>query len=151
MRNSNIGCLSIIALVVVIGFVWQAVLYIGMPVGLICGLGAFFAYRKASADGQGNTDYKFKLFIGGAASIALFVASAAGNFFSDDGLFTRAKSGAVASPEDNYGQIDMSDPHDRAIGAVVHHCDQGWRQEYLSYEDCVQGKTMRERMLEADK
>lgn len=151
MRNSNVGCFGLIALLIVIGLVWNVILYVGMPVGLIGGLVATYAYRKATAEGHGHTDYKFRLLIVGAASIVLFVASAAGNFFTDDGPFGRKGSDTVARSELPDGQIDLNDPQDRAIGAVVHHCDQGWRREYLSYEDCVQGKTMRERMLEADK
>jgi len=151
MRNSNVGCFGLIALLIVIGLVWNVILYVGMPIGLLGGLVAYVAYRKASEVDEGGTDYKLKLLILGAASASLFVASAAGNYFTNDGPFSRTSSDSVARSDLPDGQIDLSDPQDRAIGAVVHHCDQGWRREYLSYEDCVQGKTMRERMLEADK
>lgn len=150
MRNSNVGCFGLLALLIVIAFVWQAILYVGMPIGLIGGLVAYFAYRKAIATEEGNTDYKLGLLIFGAASMLLFIASAAGNYFTNDGPFSRENSEAVTRSAQSDGQLDLNDPKDRAIGAVVHHCDQGWRREYLSYEDCVQGKTMRERMLQAD-
>lgn len=149
MRNSNFGCIGLIALLIVIGLVWNAILYVGMPVGLIGGLGALVAYRKATSEGQGNTDYKFKLFILGAASIVLFIASAAGNFFTADGPLSRKTSTAVAESDKLYGQLDLSDPKDRAIAAEVHHCSEGWAQKYLTYEDCLAGKTMNERMLTA--
>lgn len=149
MRNSNVGCFGLIALLVVIGLVWNVILYVGMPVGVIGGLGAFFAYRKATDEGQGNTDYKFRLLIVGVASIGLFVASAAGNFLTDDGPFKRKSSSPSADSDKLYGQLDLNDPKDRAIAAEVHHCNDGWAQKYLTYEDCLAGKTMNERMIAA--
>jgi hypothetical protein len=87
-KISKMSCGAIIALAVVIGFLWIAILYAGVPLAIVgCGVG-YYIYNQNSGietkKARGNV--KNSYWVMGCAAI-LGVASLAGNVLTDQGPF----------------------------------------------------------------
>ena len=141
-NSSKFGCAGIIALSILIYALWMAVLYIGIPLALI---GGFYAWKlfdrhRFDQSNKGASQRMVAFLVGGGALI-LGLISLSGNMLSNDGLFRSSNPNSASAP--------LSAEQDEANKAAANGCHDGWRERYISYEDCLAGITIRQRALEA--
>lgn len=91
MGNSQrLGCFGFLALIFLIAVVWQAILYIGIPIAIVGGLVAAYLFKVGKEDAANDHSRRNAAILVAGGSGVLFLASLAGNIFTDDGPFRRA-------------------------------------------------------------
>jgi hypothetical protein len=98
-NGQKLGCFGFIALLFLIAVVWQAILYVGIPIALAGGLAAAYLFKIAKDDEANDHSRRNAALLIAGGSTVLFLVSLAGNIFSDDGPFGRPERREAASPE----------------------------------------------------
>lgn len=102
--------MAIFAAILILALLWLALLYLGIPLGIIgVGIGAnLFKTNSESADDlieeKAKTNRRDAVIIAGA-SVALIVASLVGNYFDKDGPLHCWMSGDHETATDQIGEL----------------------------------------------
>lgn len=92
MSNNNIGCFGFLCIAIFIAFLWNAIIYIGIPLAMAGGGICYYMLK--------NEDEDIRLWglIVGATAGLLGLVSIAANIYSDDGPF-KSESEEVATDD----------------------------------------------------
>lgn len=129
---------AIFAVIVLGYFVWISSLYIGIPIALLIGFIAWKMFKSFENDrSQNGAQKRLIAIIGGVGAVVLVILSVSSNLSSTGASQTEAASVSLTADEEE------------AIKASANGCHDGWRDKYLTYEDCLAGISANQRMLEA--
>lgn len=97
--NQKIGCFGFLCILFFVAILWQAVLYVGIPIAIVGGIVAAYLFDRANSDEEeGNATRGLALLVA-TGSAVLFIVSAAGNIFTEDGPFAQSEAEKTAEPE----------------------------------------------------